>query len=92
MKRAKWIQREFKNRDYTFTFVEPEKSGYYWVTDGWYVHMAHYKKDASGEWGIYQPDSNGIMRYCYALDDMNFNIVGWCEMDYPTIPIKYQDM
>jgi hypothetical protein len=79
----KWIKCVKKYRNGTYDFTNPTKSDDYWVTDGYYVHMAHFDL-ATGDWGIYQPnEASGIIRHCYCLDDMNFSIVAYAEMESP---------
>lgn len=48
--------------------------------------MAHYDK-GSNSWDIYQPDKMGVIKHCYNLDDMNFDIKWYAEIKYPPIEI-----
>lgn len=89
----KWTQREYKNRDGSYRIVNPSESGYYYVTDGYNVQLAHFliENSIGTEWGIYGYDDMGIIKHCYSLDDMNFNIVGYCKPEHPRIPRNYQN-
>lgn len=66
----------------------PLKSGDYWITDGYVVHMAHYDMP-SKEWGIYQPDKWGVIRHCFQLSDMNFDLIAFCLIKIPNIPKRF---
>jgi len=81
----KWTQRFFNKHDGTVKIVEPETSGDYWVTDGWYVFMGHYIKEYNGgeNWGLYTTEGSGVIKHCIALDDMNFRIMAFCKAEYP---------
>lgn len=41
---------------------------------------------------IYLDNKTGIIKHCYSLDDMNFNIVGYCEISYLPIPVECQNV
>jgi hypothetical protein len=60
---------------------KPDHNGDYWVTDGWTVHMAFWHDTAY--WGIYQPNEHGVISRCYKIDDMNFSVEAFCEVDFP---------
>lgn len=89
----KWKQRCYPRKNGRVKIVEPKKDGDYWVTDGWYTHMAHFWEDSEGvEWGIYQPNEFGVIKYCYSLDDMNFNIAAYIPVEYPKPDKRFQDL
>lgn len=87
----KWIQHIHKRKSYTTEFINPFCSGDYWVTDGYYVHMAHYDF-ITNDWGIYQPDKTGVIKHCYSLDDMNFCILAYAEMKFPKGKEKFRNL
>jgi hypothetical protein len=86
----KWIRRFKKQKDGIRNHINPKESGDYWVTDGYYVHMAHYIKE-SNSWGIYRSDKFHVIKYCYSLSDMNFNIVAYCEVKFPKNYTKFAE-
>jgi hypothetical protein len=82
-----WTQRIFNHDDGTVEIVEPEKTGDYFVTDGYHVHLGHFRKgiDLWDSWGLYATDSWGIIKHCFNIDDMNFDIIAFQKLEAPEI-------
>jgi hypothetical protein len=86
----RWIKRFKIRKDGTRSYTNPEKDDDYWVTDGYYVFKAHYNKE-SNSWGIYQPSKFNVIKYCYSVGDMNFDIIAYCNMGFPKNYTRFKD-
>ena len=86
--KLKWKQRKFTRKSGEVRIKEPKRNGDYLVTDGYVIELGHYHGNTG--WGIYQADSTGMLQHCFRLDDMNFDIIAFSELNLITIPKKFQ--